>query len=404
MGLIKAFTSSTSSALGDQFKEYVSCPTMEYGVLVQRGEVHHGDGNKKPSKGIITNGSAIMVPESTAMMVVENGKILEFSAEPGTYTFDSGTEPSIFTGGFGKGIIDTIKKIGSRTTFGGQTANDQRVYYVNLLALTGNKFGSPQPKKITDDKYGMLEVTFFGEYAIKVENPAILVQNIIGSNAKDKVFYSDILEGQFKTKFVEKLTQAITMVMRKHKVPFGDIGMYGTDISTEMNNLLDSDLVTKYGIKISDVAIADINLTEESMKRVSKIDDATIFSDGKLQSGLMAEASAEALKNAASNANGSMVGLMGMNMANNAGATIMSSVNNNSSNEEIIEERVMPEPGTLFAKKDESKNQESTSVELNTIEQKLEEQVQSSYPKFCPNCGVSTSGGNFCGNCGNKLK
>ena len=300
MGLIKALTTSTSSAIGDQFKEYVSCPTMESGVLVQRGEVHHGSGNKNPSEGIITNGSAIMVPEGTAMMVVENGKILDFSAEAGTYTFDSGTEPSIFTGGFGKGIIDTIKKIGSRTTFGGGTANDQRVYYVNLLTLTGNKFGSPQPKKITDDIYGMLEVTFFGEYAIKVDNPATLVQNVIGSNAKDTVLYSDILEGQFKTKFVEKLTQAITVVMRKHKIPFGDIGMYGTDISNEMNNLLDSDLNEKYGIKIADVAIADINLTDESMKRVSKIDDATIFSDSRLQSGLMAEATADALGKASS--------------------------------------------------------------------------------------------------------
>ena len=404
MGLIKALTISTSSALGDQFKEYVSCPTMEQGVLMQRGEVHHGKGNKNPSDGIITNGSAIMVPESTAMMVVENGKILEFSAEAGTYTFDSGTEPSIFTGSLGKSIVDSIKKIGSRTTFGGQTANDQRVYYVNLLALTGNKFGSPQPKKITDDKYGMLEVTFFGEYAIKVENPALLVQNILGSNAKDKVLYSDILEGQFKTKFVEKLTQAITVVMRKHKVPFGDIGMYGTDISTEMNNLLDSDLVSKYGIKISDVAIADINLTDESMKRVSKIDDATIFSDGKLQSGLMAEASAEALKNASSNPNGSMVGFMGMNMANNAGTTMMGAVNNTSTTQEVKEERVMPEPGTLFTKKEEPVKEEVKPEESSVQMTQNEVPMGASYPKFCPGCGTPTSGGNFCGNCGNKLK
>ncbi|MER8326116.1 hypothetical protein, partial [Acinetobacter baumannii] len=91
-----------------------------------------------------------------------------------------------------------------------------------------------------------------------------------------------------------KLTQAITVVMRKHKIPFGDIGMYNTDIVTEMNNLLQNDLVEKYGVKISDIAIADINLTDKSMERVSKIDDATIFSNSSLQSGLMAEASAEA--------------------------------------------------------------------------------------------------------------
>lgn len=396
MGLIKALTTSTSSAIGDQFKEYVSCPTMEVGTLVQKGVVHHGSSNKNPSEGIITNGSAIMVPESTAMMVVENGKILDFSAEAGTYTFYSGSEPSIFTGGLGKGIIDTIKKIGSRTTFGGSTANDQRVYYVNLLTITGNKFGSPQPKKITDDKYGMLEVTFFGEYTIKVQNPATLVQNVIGSNAKDTVLYSDILESQFKTKFVEKLTQAITVVMRKYKIPFGDIGMYGTDISNEMNNLLDSDLNEKYGIKIADVAIADINLTDESMKRVSKIDDATIFSDGKLQSGLMADASADALGKAAGNSGGSMLGMMGMNMANNTGATMMGVVNSNSSKEEEKDtaDKEVPNPGSLFEKKENADNKVSDNAANATKE----------YPKFCPNCGTATGGGNFCSNCGNKLK
>lgn len=378
MGLIKAFTSSVSSSLGDQFKEYISCPEMDSDVLVQRGIVNHGDGNKNPSEGVITNGSAIMVPESTAMMVIENGKILDFCAEPGTYTFNSESEPSIFTGGLGKGIIDTIKKIGSRTTFGGQTAQDQRVYYVNLLAIVGNKFGSPQPKKITDDKYGMLEVTFFGEYAIKVEDPAILVSNVIGSNAKDTVLFSDVLGDQFKSKFVEKVTQAITVVMRKHKIPFGDIGMYGTDISNEMNNLLDADLYGKYGIKVSDVAIADINLTEESMKRVSKIDDATIFSNPNMQSGLMANATAEAMQNAASNENGAMMGFWGMNMAGQTGANVMGTVNQNVTPTTPNEPIQTPEPGALFTK------------EENSL-------------KFCPNCGNPVNGGNFCGNCGAKL-
>jgi len=399
MGLIKALTTSVSSGLGDQFKEYVSCPEMDSDTLVQRGIVHHGEGNTNPSENIISNGSAIMVPESTAMMVVENGKILEFCAEAGTYTFNSGTEPSIFTGKLGTSIIDTVKNMWSRTTLGGQTGNDQRVYYVNLLSIVGNNFGSPQPKKITDDKYGMLEVTFFGEYAIKVENPVILVQNIIGSNAKDTVLFSDILEGQFKTKFVEKITQAITVVMRKHKVPFGDIGMYGTDISNEMNNLLDEDLFQKYGIRISDVAIGDINLTEESMLRVSKIDDATIFGDARLQSGLMATAGAEALKNAASNEGGAMIGIAGMNMMNNAGANMMGAVNQNFTPEQPKEEPAMPEPGTIFGSPQPTLTQE----EVKPVEEITPNVSNGTIPNFCPNCGTKTSGGNFCGNCGTKL-
>ena len=139
MGLIKALTTSTSSTLGDQFKEFVTCPVVDKDVLIQRGEVHHGRGNTNPSQGVISNGSAIAVPQGMAMMIIENGEIKEFTAESGTYTFESGTEPSIFTGNLGENIINTFKTIGRRFTYGGQSAKDQRVYYVNLLNIVGNK-------------------------------------------------------------------------------------------------------------------------------------------------------------------------------------------------------------------------------------------------------------------------
>ena len=385
MGLIKALTSSVRSTLGDEFKEYVTCPEMGRDVLLVRGEVHHGEGNKNYTEGILSNGTAIMVPESTAMMVVENGKILDFCAESGTYTFDKGSEPSIFAGSFGKSLVDSLKEMGKRTAFGGQTAMDQRVYYVNLLALPGNKFGSPQPKKITDDKYGMLEVTFFGEYIVKVDDPTILVANMLGSNAKDRVLFSEILEGQFKMKFVERLTQAITTVMRKDKVPFGDIGMYGTDISNEMNKLLEDDLKNIYGLVITDVSIGDINLTDESMARVSRIDDAQIFSNPAMQSGMLASSAGRAMENASSNANGAMMGFAGFNMASNAGASVLGAVNA-TRGEEANGEAMKEEPH------DEVK--ETVSEPVQNVEGF----------NFCPNCGTKATGANFCSNCGHKLK
>ena len=127
MGLIKAVTSSVSSGFGDQFKEFIECPKVEGNVLIQRGEVNHGDGNKNPSEGIITKGSQIVVPDGMAMMIVDNGAIADFSAEPGIYTYEQSTEPTVFDGGFFKGIKDTIKTIGRRITYGGQPAHDQRV-------------------------------------------------------------------------------------------------------------------------------------------------------------------------------------------------------------------------------------------------------------------------------------
>ena len=380
MGLIKAISGATSSALGDQFKEFVNCPTIEKNVLIQRGIVSHGKGNSNPSEGIISNGSTIVVPQGMAMMIIENGEIKEFTADAGTFYFDTSSEPSIFTGGLGKGIIETFKTIGKRFTYGGQTAKDQRVYYVNLLTITGNKFGSPQPKKITDEKYGMLEVTFFGEFAFKVVDPILLVNSVIGANPQDTITYDQIIGSQLQSKFVEKLTQAISVVMRKNKVSFGDIGMYNSDISNEMNVCLDESWKQKYGLEVTDVALGDINLTDDSMKKVNKIDEATIFSNKNLQSGLMASASADALRNASSNENGSMMGFMGMNMASSAAGNMMGVANEGSNKEGYKPQTNQPEIGTIVSNKGEKETKNK-----------------------CPKCG-SEENGKFCSQCGTQIK
>ena len=396
MGLIKAITTAASSALGDQFKEFVTCPTLAKNVLIQRGIVNHGKGNSNPTAGVISNGSAIVVPQGMAMMIIDNGEIKEFSAEPGTYTYDTSSESSIFTGNLGEGIVNIFKTIGKRFTYGGQAAKDQRVYYVNLLTITGNKFGSPQPKKITDEKYGMLEVTFFGEYAFKVTDPITLVNNVIGANASDTVTYEEIVGSQLQAKFVEQLSQAISIVMRKHKVSFGDIQLYNSDISNEMNTCLDLTWKQNYGLEITDVALGDLNLTDESMAKVNKIDEATIFSNQGLQSGLMASASADALRNASSNPNGSMMGFMGMNMAGSAAGAMMGVANQNAQGAQPYNPgNQTPEMGTLFGGV-ESNNQTPTVDETS-----IQEQVKNE--KVCPKCGEVVTG-KFCGNCGTKIE
>ena len=383
MGLIKALSGATASAFGDQFKEFVTCPSVSKNVLIQRGIINHGDGNKNPSEEIISNGSTIVVPQGMAMMIIENGEIKEFTADAGTFYFDTSSEPSIFTGGLGKGIIDTFKTIGKRFTYGGQTAKDQRVYYVNLLTITGNKFGSPQPRKITDEKYGMLEVTFFGEYAFRVVDPIMLVNSVIGAHPADTVYYEDVIGTQLQSKFVEKLTQAITVVMRKHKVSFGDIGLYNGDISEEMNVCLDDSWKKNYGLEVVDAALGDINLTEESMSKVNKIDEATIFSNKNLQSGLMATASADALRNASSNDNGAMMGFMGMNMASGAINNMMGAVNTGTDVNGYKPETNQPEMGTIF----------NDEVKVEDVPE----------PKKCSNCG-EVAIGKYCSNCGTKIE
>ncbi len=388
MGLIKAVTSSVSSGFGDQFKEFIECPQIANNVLIQRGKVNHGEGNKNPEEGIITKGSQIVVPEGMAMMVVDNGAIADFSAEPGIYTYEQSSEPTVFDGGFFKGVKDTIKTIGRRITYGGQPAHDQRVYYVNTKVMLGNKFGSPQPKKITDEKYGTLEVTFFGEYAVRVVDPAILIASVIGTNPKDTITFDEVVGSQLKTKFIEKVTVAISNVMRNKKVSFGDMGLYGSDISDEMNKCLDDSWKKQYGLMVTDVAMGDINLTEESMKRVSRIDDAKIFSDPSMQSGLMASASAEAMTQAASNEAGSMMGFMGMGMANQAGANMINAVNQNMQAQNAASQ-IQQAPA-------------QTTTQAQTVVGAAQTNGAAT-PKFCSNCGSPLTG-KFCSNCGKEAK
>ena len=384
MGLIKSLTSSVSSALGDQFKEFVTCPTASNDVLIVKGKVEHGSGNSNPSEGVISNGSKIVIPQGWAMMLVDNGKV-EFSSEAGEYIYDSSTEPSIFYGGLGKGILDTFKTIGNRFTFGGQTARDQRVYYIYLLNVTGNKFGSTSPKDIYDETYQMsIKMTFYGNFAYRVDNPLLLVETVLGANPKNEVTFSEIFGDQLRGEFNEQMHVALSNIMAEKKIRFSQIGNYSSSISDQMNNILNEKWCSKYGVIITDVAMENIGTTDEYTKIIRDIENKTLetrmlgqaYSEN--MTGTMAAATGESMKNASSNDNGAMLGFAGLNLAQNAGGNVMNTVaamgtaqNEQTANSEVVKTEEMP--------------------------------ASNKVPNFCPNCGTKTNGANFCSNCGTKL-
>jgi membrane protease subunit (stomatin/prohibitin family) len=382
MGLIKALTNAASTALGDQFKEFVNLPQVGSDVLIVRGVVQHGEGNTNPSEGVISNGSKIVIPQGWAMMLVDNGKV-EFSSEPGEYTYDNGSEPSIFYGGLGKGILDTFKTIGNRFTFGGQTAKDQRVYYINLLDVTGNKFGSTSPKDVFDYYYNMsIEITFRGTFTYAIGNPLALVQTVIGANPKDRVTFEEVFGDKFKSDVNANMHKAITDVLKEKQIMHSLLGSENEALGEKATQELAAKWA-KYGVVIKDVALEDIGATEESKAKFEAAESKAfeIRNTGKAEAdkvkamadayssdmqGAMAAATGEALKGAASNENGSMMGFAGFNLANQAGNTVLGAVSG------------------AEGKKGEAK-----------------EGAQGG--NFCPNCGAPTTGSNFCPNCGAKL-
>ena len=133
MGLIKAGIGALGGTLADQWKEFFYCEAMDKEVLAVKGSkrISKRSSNTKASDNVISNGSGIAVADGQCMMIVEQGKVVEVCAEPGEYTYDASTEPSIFAGNLGKSILDSFKTVGKRFTYGGDTGVDQRVYYFN---------------------------------------------------------------------------------------------------------------------------------------------------------------------------------------------------------------------------------------------------------------------------------
>lgn len=390
MGLLRATTGSISQVVGDQFKEFITPATSDKTVLVQKGVVNHGSGNSNPTEGIITNGSKIVIPEGYAMMIVDNGAIKEFSAEAGEFIWDQSSEPSVFEGGFFKGIGDSIKRIGNRITFGGQPAHDQRVYYVNLLNITGNKFGSTNTETIFDPVYGSVEITFFGEYSFKVVDPTILITNVLGSMPKDEVSVEEVVGGQLKMEFTSNVSTCIADLMTSNNISFNTVQKYKNEVVKVMNNLLDESWVKQYGLEIQDMAL-NINASDESKAIIREV-DAEISREKRRgdmyaanPSGMMAAATADAMVNASKNENGAMMGFMGMNMSQNVGANVMDSANNITPNQPT--QNVNPTEVVM------------SNVKVEDKKENVEE--SSNIPKFCSDCGTPVTG-KFCSSCGKQ--
>src|SRR5574344_1107425 len=213
MGLIKAGIGALGGTMADQWKEFFYCDALPNDVLMRKGEkrVSGRSSNTKGNDNIISNGSGIAVADGQCMIIVEQGMIVEVCAEPGECTYDKSTEPSIFTGPLGKGIIDTFKTIGKRFTYGGDTGKDQRVYYFNTKELIDNKFGTPNPIpfRVVDRNIGLdidVSVRCSGVYSYKIADPLLFYTNVCGNVERE--YTRDALDGQLKTQFISALQPA----------------------------------------------------------------------------------------------------------------------------------------------------------------------------------------------------
>lgn len=328
MGLIKAAVGAVGGTLADQWKEYIYCDAIDKDVLVVAGQNKNSkrSSNKRGETNVISDGSAIAVADGQCMMIVEQGRVLELSAEPGIFVYDSKTTPSIFAGDMITGLKGAARDAFERFKFGGGAGKDQRVYYFNTKEILGNKYGTAAPipfKVIIDRELGKsieISVRCNGEYSYKIVNPMAFYTNICGNVESE--FKRGEIDSQLKSELLQSLNVAFGKLALAG-VSYSEIPLHTEEIAEALNEALSKKWGETRGIQVASFATNSVSVSDADIQRIQNMQTAFIMQDPSLAQGNIASARADAMRAAAANENGGMMGFMGMGMADAAGAAGM---------------------------------------------------------------------------------
>jgi len=325
MGLITAVAGAVSGTLADSWKEYFVCDALDNDVLMRKGahKVGKHSTNYKGSENVITKDSVFVVADGQCLLIVQSGKIVEVCAEPGAFTWEDG-EPSLMasSGSLKEKIKQTFAQIGGRLTFGGQAAQDTRVYYVNTKPIIDNKFGtaSPVPFRVVDKNIGLdvdVSVRCSGVYAFQITDPLLFYKNV--GNISGEYRMEDIAS-QLKTEFVSALQPALAQLSDMEIRP-SSIPAHVTELTDAMNSALTDKWSDMRGLTVVSVAMNPITLPEEDQELIKNLQAAAVNRDPNMAAAQLTAAQAQAMRDAANNSAGAATGFYGMNMAMNSANT-----------------------------------------------------------------------------------
>ena len=382
MGLIKAAATAVGSTLHDQWKEYIKCDDLGNDILMKKVTTPNG---------IITKKSAIQVAPGQIAVVFQNGKILDATAEEGIFTFDESVMPSFFAGDFG----DVFKEMWTRFTYNGGVSKEQAVFYINAKEIIDNKFGTPTPIpfRVVDSKIGLdvdVSVRCNGVYSYKITNPLLFYTNVCG-NVEREYLRSEI-DSQLKSEFLSHLSPSFAKISALEIRP-NQLSAHNVELGDALKEELTHEWTELRGISIVKVAVISSTIPEEDQDMINELQRTAVMRDPTMAAARLVGAQAEAMKSAAANENGAMMGFMGMGMANQAGGM---------------------NPQNLFemGQKYQSSAKESTSGDEWTCSCGTV-----SNGKFCTECGAKkptqadvwicsdcgkANTGKFCSECGTK--
>lgn len=318
MGIVRAAIRTVTGAAADQWKEIVEPDGMGDRTVFVKGVVKRSGGGRG-SRDVISNGSVIHVYDNQFMILVDGGKVIDYTAEPGYFIVDNSSMPSMFSGQ----IEESLKEAFERFKFGGTTPVSQQVFYINLQEIKGIKFGTRTPINYFDSFYNAeLFLRAHGTYSVRISNPLLFYAEAVPKNTA-RVEIDDIND-QYLAEFLEALQTSINQ-MSADGTRISYVASKGRELSRYMADTLDEEWKKLRGMEILSVALASISYDEESQKLINMRNQGAMMGDPMIREGYLQSAAARGLEAAGSNANGSAAGYMGMDFGMQAAGAVMGS-------------------------------------------------------------------------------
>ncbi len=412
MGIIKAVTSSVGGGLADQWLEVIEPQNMSDTTVMTKGVAVSRDSrrnqNKKGSPDVITDGSVVLVGEGQCMLLLDGGKVSDYSAEAGYYQVTNDNAPSLFNGDLSAAVKETF----SRVKFGGVPSVSQKVLFINMQEIKNIAFGTPNPINYFDGFYNAeLYLRAHGYFSIRIVDPIKFYLEAIPKNI-DQVDIADIHK-LYLAEFLTALQTAICK-MSVDGIRISHVSSKATELAKYMTEVLDEAWTERRGMIIESVGIASLSYDEQSKKLIDIRNQGAMLSDASIREGYVQGSVARGIENAGSNQGGAAQAFMAVNMANQqAGGVISAAAESNRAQTE----RQAASGWTCVC------GQQGNSGEFCPKCGKKKQDVaewtcacgEKSTGAFCPSCGaakskvcatcgaVTPAGAAFCPKCGGKL-
>ena len=325
MGLISAALNAAGGTLASQWKEYFYVDSLPDNVLatkaVKKVKARFG-GSRREDDNVISDGSVVAVADGQCMMIVDQGKIVDFCAEPGEYVFEQGGEPSLFCGQLsGEKVRAILQTTFDRLSFGGQAGVDQRVYFFNTKEIPGNKYGTPSPVpfRVVDNNIGLdvdISIRCFGEYSYRVTNPMLFYTNVCGNIDGD--YTRDQIDSQLKSELLTALQPAFAKISEMG-IRYSALPGHTAEIAEALNEVLSEKWANLRGVEIVSFGVNSVNASEEDEDMIKELQRNAVFRNANMAAAHLVGAQAQAMQDAAQNQAGAFTGFLGMNMAQQGG-------------------------------------------------------------------------------------